>query len=189
MPLAPFTSIPVPGSPALMAAYINVAAPGGSGVAEISGASLLGNASATVTIGGTVATGNTVTATINGSASTATAAVSDTTTILATKLAAAINANASVNTVVVASAAGSVVTINSNATGTTGYYPLSTSATGGGATATASFTSLELANLVVPVKTFSYVAAGGSGPVVFYYNNPVYVDNATKADIRAQGLA
>ena len=176
-----------PGSPAFSSLSVPVAY-AGTGVQLVSPANLPYAALGTVAIGGTVATGNTVTATINGSASTATAAVSDTTTILATKLAAAINANASVNTVVSASAAGSVVTIASNATGTTGYYPVSTSATGGGATATASYATLEMPGVVFPVKGFSYATPGGSGAIAFYAGTPSFVDAATKADLRSQGL-
>ena len=176
-----------PGSPAFSSVSVPVAYPG-TGVQLVSPVNLPYAALGTVAIGGTVATGNTVTATINGSASTASAAVSDTTTILATKLAAAINANASVNTVVSASAAGSVVTIASNATGTTGYYPVSTSATGGGATATASYATLEMPGVVFPVKGFSYATPGGSGAIAFYAGTPSFVDAATKADLRSQGL-
>ena len=176
-----------PGSPAFSSATVPVAYLG-TGVQLVSPANLPYAALGTVAIGGTVATGNTVTATINGSASTASAAVSDTTTILATKLAAAINANASVNTVVSASAAGSVVTIASNATGTTGYYPVSTSATGGGATATASYATLEMPGVVFPVRGFSYATPGGSGAIAFYAGTPSFVDAATKADLRSQGL-
>jgi len=174
-----------PGSPAFSSVSVPVAYLG-TGVQLVSPANLPYAALGTVAIGGVVATGNTVTTTINGTASTATAAVSDTATILATKLAAAINANASV--LVTASASGSVVTITSTVTGTAGYYSLSTSATGGGATATASFTYLELPGIVFPTKGFSYATPGGSGAVAFYVGTPSFVDAATKADLRGQGL-
>ena len=174
-----------PGSPAFSSVSVPIAF-FGTGVQLVSPANLPYAALGTVAIGGVVATGNTVTTTINGTASTATAAVSDTTTILATKLSAAINANASV--LVTASASGSVVTITSTVTGTAGYYSLSTSATGGGATATASFTTLEMPGIVFPIKGFSYATPGGSGAIAFYAGTPSFVDAATKADLRSQGL-
>ena len=176
-----------PGSPAFSSISVPVAFPG-TGVQLVSPANLPYAALGTVAIGGVVATGNTVTSNINGSASTATALAADTPALLASRLVTAINANAAVNTLVTASASGSVVTITSTVTGITGYYSLSTSATGGGATATASFTYLEMPGIVFPIKGFSYATPGGSGAIAFYAGTPSFVDAATKADLRTQGL-
>ena len=175
-----------PGSPAFSSVSVPVAYPG-TGVQLVSPANLPYAALGTVVIGGVVATGNTVTSNINGSASTATALAADTPALLASRLVTAINANAAVNTLVTASASGSVVTITSTVTGTTGYYSLSTSATGG-ATATASYTTLEMPGIVFPIKGFSYATPGGSGAIAFYAGTPSFVDAATKADLRTQGL-
>ena len=175
-----------PGSPAFSSVSVPVAYPG-TGVQLVSPANLPYAALGTVAIGGVVATGNTVTATVNGSASTATAAVSDTQTLLAGRLATAINSNAAVNTLVTASSSLNVVTITSTVTGTAGYYTLSTSATGG-ALATASYTTLEMPGIVFPIKGFSYATPGGSGAIAFYAGTPSFVDAATKADLRSQGL-
>ena len=175
-----------PGSPAFSSVSVPVAYPG-TGVQLVAPPNLPYNAVGTVAIGGTVGTGNTVTATVNGSASTATALAADTPALLASRLVTAINANAAVNALVSASAAGSVVTITSTVTGTTGYYSLSTSATGG-ATATASYTTLEMPGIVFPIKGFSYATPGGSGAITFYAGTPSFVDAATKADLRTQGL-
>lgn len=95
-------------------------------------------ASATATVGGTPAAGNTFTVTIAGVASTYTAVNGDTTTSVATGIANAINGNTSTTLTdaingVVASSSGAVVTVTAKYPGVDGNTTTFTASTVGGA--------------------------------------------------------
>lgn len=193
MPQGPFPGGVTPGFPALQPPYSSVTAPFSGGVLDQASSITLGFSSSTVTIGGTIATGNTVTVTTNGVASVGTAIAADTPILLAGRVVSAINANAGVNTIVVASNAGTAaVTITSLTSGQPGMYALSSTAQAS-VTAVASYSLLDYAGVIIPTATFSYAGgnnavAGDYGDQVFYYNTPYSVDSNTKADLRLQGL-
>ena len=193
MPQGPFPGGVTPGFPALSPPQATIVAPFSGGAIDTASSSALGFASSTVTIGGTIAATNTATATINGSASVATAAGGDTAIVLAGKLVTAINANAQINALVSAANGGTAsVTITSLTLGIPGMYSLS-SAGSAAVTAVSSYSLLDFAGIVIPLSTFSYAGAnnamaGDFGDQVFYYNTPYGVDAPTKADLRQQLL-
>jgi len=181
-PLIPFG----PGFPAVDETYQSQLASFSGGALDVSAATFAGFATATVTIAGTTGSGPTVTVTIAGTAVLYTYVAGDTTaTIAAGHIASAINANSTVNQLVNATSVGAVITLTALAAGQPGMVSLATSVTGG-ATATASFTELDFANIVFPLSTFAFPVQYGLE--TFYIATPYQVDAATKAAMRNAGL-
>lgn len=181
----------VPGYPVTaLAPLAAVFGAGSDGVYNSQVNAVVGAASATVTIAGTPASGNTITVTINGHAVTYTLVGGDTTTALtATHVAAAITADSTDGPLVTATASGSVITITAKALGSAGNLSLSTSATGGGATATASTGTLSFANNYYIAKvTFSWrIHAAASGAKTYYKGQPYQIDPTNAALMRTLG--
>jgi phage tail sheath gpL-like len=181
-PLIPFG----PGFPAVDETYQTQGSYFSGGVLDVSAATFAGFATATVTIGGTTGSGPTVTVTVAGTGVLYTYVAGDTTaTIAAGHIAAAINANGTVNLLVTATSSTNVITLTALTAGQLGMVSLSTTPTGG-ATAVASFTELDFANIVFPLSTFAFPTQYGLE--TFYISTPYSVDTATKNAMRAQGL-
>ncbi len=180
----PTQPYPYPGSPSPVAAVSPEAVPTGA-VGEISAAAVEGYAQATITLSGTPASADTVSAVIDGKTTTYTLTGTDTLATAATALAGDINANSAVNALVDATAAGDVVTVKALLEGVIGMYSFSASATG--ITATASGTELDfLGNVVVPNQSFSFNTPNGVES--FYTGIPRVVDAATKSLLKNSGL-
>ena len=104
-----------------------------------------------VTIGGTPAAGNVVSATVAGTAVSYTLVSGDTTATAATGLAAAITTNATTSAVVTAVTSGSVVYLTAKTFG--GSFTISATQTGTGATATAAMPTAGVATAIAQVST------------------------------------
>lgn len=182
-PLIPFS----PGFPAFDDVQQATLAAASGGAIMQSPGTLTGAATGTVTIAGTTGSGPTVTVTIAGTGVLYTYVAGDTTTTIAAgHIAAAINANSTVNQIVSATSTTNVITLTALTSGQAGMVSLATSVTGG-ATATASFTELDLPNgWVIPLSTFAFPVQFGLE--TFFQNIPYQVDNATKTAMRNAGL-
>lgn len=174
-----------PGFPVGVAAVVPQADPLSGGVAEIPVNDAAGKASATVTLSGTAASGDTVTVTIANHPVTFTLGSSDTLTTAAAGLATDINNDATDKLVVSAAASGPVLTVTALNEGQAGLLSLAASATG--ITATASGTRLDFADqIVIPNQTFAYAAE--QGVQTFYAGQPVSVSASLKSQLQTQGL-
>ena len=177
----PGSTYPYPGSPGIHPTNVAVAAVTGASLEKAS--TFTGMPAATITLSGSPASGDTVTATINGHPVTYTLVTADTLATAATALAADINADATDTRIVSASAAGDVVTVESLTE--LGTYTLTAGATG--IVATASGAKLDYADgIVVPKSSFSFAVPGGA--LDFYAQIPKQVDAGTKAVLEAEGL-
>ncbi len=151
-----------------------------------------GAASGTVTVGGAITAGNTLSVAIAGHAITVSVATGMTVASVAAAAASAINADSTDSAVVNAAASADVITITALETGSAGMLSLSASTaigTGGSntLTATASGSELDLAGgLVIPAVSF--VLDGPSGPVGYTRGLPKVAPSALKASLRAEGL-
>lgn len=174
-----------PGYPVGVSAVVPQADQPSGGIAEIPVAQAAGYTSVSVSLAGAPATGDTVSFTIENHTVTYTLISTDTLATAATALAADINADTTDKALVVAAASGNGYSVKSLAQGPAALYPVSASATG--ITATASAARMDFANqIVIPNQTFAYTTE--NGPVTFYSGQPVSVSAETKTQLAAQGL-